>query len=413
MSAAPSDDACRGLVLRPLRALRYAAGSGLGALTSPPYDVLDPATADALRAGNPRNVVQLIRPSTGGYGAVAGRLQRWTAEGVLVRDPQPALYVYEYDVGGHVVRGLVGALGLRDPAEKVVLPHEDVMAGPVHDRVALMRQTSAQLEPILLVYDGGGPASQVVDRVSATPPLVSTVAPDGSSHRVWRASDPDDHVTVGEDLRDRQALIADGHHRYAAYRRCQQAASPTTVDGAWDYGLAMLVDQRHTPLSLGPIHRVVDGVDLASLALDLSGEGKGGKVGEVGKVQDLGADGATARRTWESAEARSDEAIMLLTQHDRWLMARLPRGEAVVDAGVLHERLLPSWSVAERQVRYLHDFHAAVATAAASRGVAVLLRSPDLGQVVAASARGVLLPRKSTSFGPKPRMGLLMRQLDA
>ena len=45
-------------------------------------------------------------------------------------DPEPALYVYEESAGGHVQRGLVGALGLVPFDDGVVLPHENVMAGP-------------------------------------------------------------------------------------------------------------------------------------------------------------------------------------------------------------------------------------------------------------------------------------------
>ena len=52
---------------------------------------------------------------------------------------------------------------LRDPAERVVLPHEDVMPGPVADRLELMRATRANLEPILLVYEGGGGTAAVID----------------------------------------------------------------------------------------------------------------------------------------------------------------------------------------------------------------------------------------------------------
>jgi hypothetical protein len=40
----------------------------------------------------------------------------------------------------------IGALGLRDPDQRVVLPHEDVMPGPVADRLELMRAARANVE---------------------------------------------------------------------------------------------------------------------------------------------------------------------------------------------------------------------------------------------------------------------------
>ena len=59
-----------------------------------------------------------------------------------------------------------------------------------------------------------------------------------------------------------RCLLADGHHRYAAYLQLQQA-NPGTP---WDRGLAMLVDQDDTPLFLGAIHRTLPGTTLDELS---------------------------------------------------------------------------------------------------------------------------------------------------
>ena len=52
-------------------------------------------------------------------------------------------------------RGLIGAVRLAPAADRIVLPHEDVMAGPVRGRRQLMEATRANLEPIFLLYQGG------------------------------------------------------------------------------------------------------------------------------------------------------------------------------------------------------------------------------------------------------------------
>ena len=41
---------------------------------------------------------------------------------------------------------------------------------------------------------------------------------DGITHRLWRLTDPAGTAAIAADLAGRTALIADGHHRYAAYR---------------------------------------------------------------------------------------------------------------------------------------------------------------------------------------------------
>src|SRR5687768_12995248 len=165
---AASDPSGRGLIVTPFLGVRFdpARVPDVAAVTSPPYDVIDPDSATHLEQLDPHNVVRLILPReeaddaqgrTSRYEHAADRLAAWQADGVLRRDDTAAMYVYEQARPGLLQRGLLAAVELRDPDERVVLPHEDVMPGPVADRLELMRATSANLEPILLVYDGGGP----------------------------------------------------------------------------------------------------------------------------------------------------------------------------------------------------------------------------------------------------------------
>src|SRR4051812_15888758 len=163
----PEATARRGLELPPFRGLRYdpdRVGS-LAAVTSPPYDVVvRPDGLRHLQSADPYNIVRLILPQATTPSVrneqAADTLRRWQAEGVLTTDPEPGLYVYEqrHD-DGMPQRGIIGALRLSAPDDGVVLPHEDVMPHVVADRAALMRATSANLEPLLLTYRGDGTAT--------------------------------------------------------------------------------------------------------------------------------------------------------------------------------------------------------------------------------------------------------------
>ncbi len=80
-----------------------------------------------LQSNDPHNIVRLILPQAATPEArneqAAGTLRRWLSEGVLTADPEPGLYVYEQRDGtGMLQRGLIGALRVTDPAERVVLP---------------------------------------------------------------------------------------------------------------------------------------------------------------------------------------------------------------------------------------------------------------------------------------------------
>src|ERR687897_2357818 len=186
----------RPLRLTPFRAIRYAAEvvPDLAAVTCPPYDVIGDHGVAEWEAADPHNVVRLIlpreQPGDDRYTHAARDLRSWLGRGVLRRDDRAALYVYEHAVAGATAVGLVGAVSLHDPAERVVLPHEDVFATPVADRTELMAATGAQLEPILLTYAGRGPASAAVESTLTTDPVMAATTADGATHRVWQLADP-------------------------------------------------------------------------------------------------------------------------------------------------------------------------------------------------------------------------------
>src|SRR6185437_15469158 len=113
--------------------------------------------ADILGGTAARSVAAPTADPRAGDEDAAARLRDWLAEGALTADGAPALYVYEQRGADWVQRGLIGLVGVGTSA---VLPHEGVMPGPVAGRRELMKATRSNLEPILLVYNGGGSVSE-------------------------------------------------------------------------------------------------------------------------------------------------------------------------------------------------------------------------------------------------------------
>ncbi|BCL31615.1 DUF1015 family protein [Streptomyces aurantiacus] len=414
-----------GLDLTPFRGLRYdpdRVGS-LSAVTSPPYDVVvRPDGLHHLESADPHNIVRLILPQATTPAIrneqAADTLHRWVSAGVLRTDAEPALYVYEQRDGeGLFQRGIIGALRLSEPSEGVVLPHEDVMPHVVADRAALMRATSANLEPLLLTYRGDGTASgttAVIDRTAEHRPLLSTTTEDGFSHRLWAVTDPVDLAAVHRDLACRQALIADGHHRWATYLRLRaEHPSPSP----WDFGLVLLVDTARHPLRVRAIHRLLHRLPVPDA---LSALGESFRVRHV--------DGPLPKALSALSLAAADGNAFLLAGDggfhlvDRpWpdLLARTirpdrPEAWRTLDATVLHATLLDHvWRIPDvpEHIAYIHDTAATVAKAERDGGTAVLMHPVREEVVRDLASQGVTMPRKSTSFGPKPASGLVLRAL--
>jgi uncharacterized protein (DUF1015 family) len=435
-----------GLELAPFRGVRYAQDrvSGLADVTSPPYDVIFRDNEDQLIAADPHNVVRLIlpRPVPGRpgeeYRDAAVLLQEWLAEKILITDDAPALYVYEQAVADsadlreldeRVQRGLIGRLRLVPPEAGVVLPHEDVSPGPVAGRLQLMEATQANLEPIFLLYDGArrvaddeaaGAAARIVESTTQRAPLVEARTPDGLRHRLWAVTDESELAAIAEDLAPRQALIADGHHRYAAYLGLQDRRRQAG-DGAgpWDYGLALLVDSSSYPPHIGAIHRVVPGLDVQHAAKLAEGAFDvrplpGGTAAVADAVRELHAASAEG----PAFVLAGDDQAYLLTHPDRHqAAAAMPAGRSeqwcALPAAVLQELLIGRlWGLTDddQSVRVVHhDASAALRAAREAGGVAVLCSPMSPAEVYAVAARGEKVPRKSTSFAPKPRTGLVLR----
>jgi uncharacterized protein (DUF1015 family) len=432
--------------------------------------VIGPGTLEQLRAASPYNIVGLTLPALDLDPRAAGqiaaaRLRDWLDEGVLAADGSPALYVYEQRGTGFVQRGLIGLVRVGTTA---IHAHEDVMPGPVAGRRELMAAVHGNLEPILLVYNGGagsgtgagghggtagpvsgsaaaggadGPSGAPAGAVSATSrlvdltaeertPLACTVTDDGVTHRVWALTDPAEQADVAADLAARTALIADGHHRYAAYDELRASIRATGQgDGPWDYGLAFLVDADAYPLRLGPIHRVIphlDPAEAASLAAqaftvtELPATGAGLGFGPeqladaLGRLADMGRHGTAFLLAGRGG-------LRLISHPDAGALAEAMPSDAssrwqALDASVMQELLLARlWLIKdnERDVLISHDADEAVRLAVETGGTAVLCNPMELAAVMELAAHGERVPRKSTSFGPKPRTGLVLRTFDA
>jgi uncharacterized protein (DUF1015 family) len=413
--------------------------------------VIGPGTLERLLGASPYNVVRLILPTVisrgdappgeGAAGQIspgqvaARRLRDWLADGALTVDDSPALYVYEQRAADWVQRGLIGLVAVGTAA---VHPHEGVMPGPVAGRRDLMRETRSNLEPILLVYNGGagaggsgagagghgspaapGDASRLTDLTADhQAPLACGTTDDGVTHRLWAVTDPAVQAVIAADLATRTALIADGHHRYAAYRELRAQERGTGGDpGPWAYGLAFLVDADKYPLRLGAIHRVLPGLSLTEAVRLASGAFTVTAVTAEAAFDRLAAAG-------ESGTAfllTGGDGYWLLTDPDqRQLEAAMPPEASprwrALDASVMQELLLGRlWSIKdnERDVLISHDAAEAGRMAAASGGTAVICNPMPLAAVRDIAAHGEKVPRKSTSFGPKPRTGVVLRTVDA
>ncbi len=418
--------------IRPFRGLRFdpAVAGPLDACLAPPYDVIPPERHRRLLARSPHNVVHVdLPPAREGeapgakYLRAAETYRAWRARGALRRDPRPALYLTETEVGlGRTRRGLLAAVGLAPFEAGVVLPHERTLAGPRADRLALMEATRAALSPIFALYrDTDGRVAAALAPAYARPPDQTAVDPDGVLHRIWADDDPAVTAAVTAAFEDRRLYIADGHHRYEtalAYRAAHPdlpAAGfvPMTLTALEDPGIAVL-----------PTHRVLR--DVAPIGLDTLAARLGPRFRATpveGPLDLLLAGLADAGRRVPAilAAARRGDGLAYLRLE--WsdpaaLASRSPRER--LDVTLLEREVLtgvfglsPESIARQTNLVYVKDAEAAVRMVGAGEAAhAFLLNGTRPAEVIAVAEAGETMPQKSTYFAPKLPTGLVVLPLD-
>jgi uncharacterized protein (DUF1015 family) len=338
--------------VRGFRAERYGESAGpLADLVAPPYDVIGPEERAAYLARSPYNVVHLTLPDS--EERAARDLAAWRADGIVVRDEEPAAWAISQSYVGldgvpRTRNGVVVSLRVEPYERGVVLPHERTHAGPKEGRLRLLRATRTQLEPIFLLHDGDR-----VELPSREPDLVL------GGERLWRL----DSVP---DVADRELLIADGHHRYETALAFH--AEDGTEASAWM--MVVLVSTREEGLTIFPTHRIARRLgEFRGTEIERPTNGLPGVVvysrGGYRVVEGEGLD-------VELVESLNPEGVAYTPRREE--------AEAAVDRG---------------------DAEAAL-----------LVRPTPIEAVFERARRGEVLPQKTTYFFPKLTSGLLFHPLD-
>ena len=404
--------------IRPFPALRPADNGRARRIASLPYDVMNTAEARAMAAGNPDSFLHVVRSeidlpadadpySEAVYDGAARALRALVADGRLVREDAPALYLYRQTMAGRAQTAVVACCEVDDYASGVILRHEKTRRDKEDDRTRHILRTGANTGQVFLTYADRPEIDAIVAAEAARPPLYDFVAEDGVGHAVWRVADPGALRAAFSAVP--RAYIADGHHRSAASYRAgvERRASDPAPDPAKEYNGFMACLFPASQLRILPYNR---------LLLTLGGLSADAFLAEVAR-----------RFRVEPATAPAPDAPQSchLYLRGRWhrLSWDVPADASPVDrldVSVLQDRLLgPVLGIDDP--RTSPD----IAFVGGIRGTDELVRTVDSGaaemafsmfpttvaQMMAIADAGAIMPPKSTWFEPKLRSGLLVHTL--
>lgn len=436
----------------PFRALRYnlARIAQPASVMAPPYDVISPELQEDLYRRNPFNVVRLILGKTSEedteannrYTRAAADFQLWQQEGILVRDTEPSVYLYDqqYPVeeGRMVVRrGFMALTRLEDFSSGVVKPHEKTLSGPKTDRLNLTLACGANFSPIFSLYSDPCCVLEALTRKEKERgPDIEVADDDGVIHRLWRVSDPS-IVSKAQGLLDNKPLfIADGHHRYETalnYRNImREKHRDFTGRELFNYVLMYFANMEDQGMLIFPTHRLVFGLPDFRLQNLLP------QLGEFFEVREDAVDPAdpgsrsAAREKLRTigGERRTlglyagGEKIYYLTLRDEKVMdrffdAKSPKALRTLDVSILHRLVLeellhvtPEAQEQQTNLKYVKNFDEPFELVARGEFQMAFLMNPTrMSEVRDVANAGEKMPQKSTYFYPKLLSGLVINKI--
>jgi uncharacterized protein (DUF1015 family) len=385
---------------------------------------LDRREAKAIAEGNPYSFLHVSRPEIDlpddvdaydrkVYEKAGENLKAFMANGVLMRDEEPAFYLYRQTMDGNAQTGLVSRVSIDDYANGVIKKHEYTRVEKEEDRIRHFEACGACTEPVLLAYRENKKIKTITESwILGHSPEYDFVAADGVRHELWKLDDSGLMRGIRDIFEDIPALyIADGHHRSAsAYKigRRRSARNGNPRESGFDYFMA--VSFPDTELRVFDYNRVIS--ELNGMTED-----------EFLKKTAESFIVAEAEETPFRPRKRHEFGMYL---GHRWyaLQIRPERVDesdpiASLDVSLLQDRLFgPALGILDPRTDGRVDF------VGGGRGLSELERRVNAGmaaafalypvsvrELLSVADAGLIMPPKSTWFEPKLGSGLFVYEM--
>ncbi|HIC91329.1 MAG TPA: DUF1015 domain-containing protein [Syntrophaceae bacterium] len=435
-------------IIAPFRGLRYnqVLIKNMEDVITPPWDVISPEEQNAYYERHPCNMIRLILGKTfpqdnqvdNRYTRAAHFFKNWQREGILIKDDQPSLYLYEieYSVKQRTRKrcGFISLVKLEDFGEGQLFPHEMMYSSAKLDRLTLLEKCHAHFSPVFALYSD--PKDNVIATLHSgikSKPLLEFEDLFHVKHRLWGIQEKGVINDVALQMKDKALLIADGHHRYKAaldYRNNIRARYPHAGEMAsFNYVMMYLCNLYSPGLVILPVHRLI------SKWVDFNLEDFLGKAEKYFKIKSYKIDKDNKhqimRHFYEDLKKMDTSFGMYVKQNPSYytLTSKKDLVESAQDirpdfreldvAIFTHfvlERILglePKDMDNEGVIQYTPHMETAIKLVDnGSIQAAFLLNPTKVEHVHKIASKGLTMPHKSTYFYPKVMAGLVIHKID-
>lgn len=411
--------------LLPIKAWRYAheLEDQLEKLTAPLFDVVTSKQRELLHQ-NPLNSIHLSVPQGDQPHLEAKRLlDRWKAEGILVQDEVPSIYVYyQYfrlpgEQEERCRKGLIAQIKASDWAEGEILRHENTIESAVTDRIDLLRATEIQVSPTHGLYEDKNQELEIfLDEAIATP-LYELEDYQGVREVLARITDPSLIRLFLKTLAPKKVILADGHHRLEAAIGYRKEQSQEKISSSWkasDYHLMYLTNVCGNHLEILPTHRLYYGEILDKGAFFNAIE-EWFEIRTLGDSAELSNYSFQRKHSFGLLWEEVSYVIKFRQEKLGQVATNLPEVLRKLDLVLLHDILFnqilgfsPEQQRKSDLLAFERNFSRCVQEVKGGKATfAIITREIELNQVMEVCRSGQVMPQKSTYFYPKVLGGLL------
>ena len=389
-----------------------------------PYDVVNSEEARDMTAGKPYSFLHVDKAeidlpvgidiySPEVYAKAKENLDNLIANGILIQDDKPKLYIYELTMEGRSQTGLVACTSIDEYINGIIKKHELTREDKEQDRIRHVDICNANTGPIFLAYRTVDKISEIINKIKKNLPIYDFTAEDGIKHRAWVIDNEDDINNLVELFKDVPSLyIADGHHRNASAAKVglkRRIEMPDyTGDEEFNYYLSVIFPSDQLKiLDYNRVVRDLNGMSDEEFITKLSEKFDIKNVSGRAKPEKQYDFGMYLNKKWYMLTAKSS----IITE------------DAVkgLDVSILQDNvLIPLLGIGDIRTDKRIDFVGGI------RGLGELEKRVDSGEMKVAFAmyptsieqlmtiadEDKIMPPKSTWFEPKLRSGLFIHSLE-
>ena len=430
--------------VKPFRGITYNTKkfNDFDNLMSPPYDIISKMMQDQLYNNNDYNFVRLIlgkkkqddNEISNYYTRAKEFLEKWLSENIFVGSEENSIYPYKinYEINNQkkIMNGFFILLKIDKNYEKI-RAHEKTLSKPKEDRLNLLRNCKANLEPIQLLYvDEKDEINKIInDKINN--PIFQIKAYDSFYHTLWKLEDKKIIEHIEKTLKNKILFIADGHHRYQTAINFANEMSGKyqnyNDDSPFNYRMVILVNMFDEGLSILPTHRLVkkDEIDINKFLSKLE------NYFEIIEKNITNDNIINIEKKIMSDISSENKKQFVLYLKNKYYILTLKKLNLMDKVGDNHSKIWKSLDVSilqklifeeilninqenlENHVFYTRDLKEAIQFVNEEKyNFSFLMNPTKINELKAIAESGEHMPQKSTYFLPKMLSGLVMYKMD-